>query len=431
MGLIGLIGLIGVAFATSETDIVYPVAGLGGCTDKISCFSHCDNPANLDACLAFAEKHNLMPEEDLEFARAMGNRPGPGGCVGRQCEAYCDVADGKRMIECMEFVLNTPEIRATLPEEDLEEMPKVLAALKTGATLPPACQGKGRNCKDVCKNPSGPEVAEQCFAFAEEAGLLPPEFASNPAMKQMALKMMTEGGPGGCRGPDCQGVCEKNPGECLAWMEEQGFDPIAVIPEGAKEQIKQGLQMMKQGLAMAPPSARTCIEEALAPTGVTLADLESGNIKAMMKVGPDMEDIMQDCITGAFGGGGGFGPPAGFADEDEDEDEEEGFGPVGGSMPDPALIQRCMALLQNPEVMSGAVPPDPRCVELAQKFGINIPMPGAGFGPPGAGGPQGDFEHPPGQSFGFDDEEEEEPLAIYGNNLTARVLDTIADLLGF
>ncbi len=41
-------------------NISYPVAELGSCADKTACKTYCDKPANIDACLSFAEKNNLM-----------------------------------------------------------------------------------------------------------------------------------------------------------------------------------------------------------------------------------------------------------------------------------------------------------------------------------------------------------------------------------
>src|SRR3989344_2993157 len=79
----------GIALAQENT-ITFPVAELGGCESKEACHAYCENPANHEACISFAEAHGLMSEEEIAIARKIGTQTGPGGCVGLQCKAYCD-----------------------------------------------------------------------------------------------------------------------------------------------------------------------------------------------------------------------------------------------------------------------------------------------------------------------------------------------------
>lgn len=331
--IVGTIGLLSViVFASSKDDIVYPAMELGGCVNEKECRIYCGDHRHADLCLNFAEKHSLMSSEEIKIARAMSNTTGPGGCRGEMCRDHCGSGDEVRMIECMEFALNNPAIRDSLPEEDIEEMPKVLKALKAGVKMPGGCQNK-EQCEKLCKNPSGREVALQCFNFAKTAGFIP-----DNVPEEVVLTMMLEGGPGGCRGEDCEEVCEEDHQICLAWMEKQGIDPLTVIPPEAKEQMIQGLQMMKQMLAMAPQSVKQCLNDKLAPYG-GLAPIEAGDLRAMMRVGEGMRDLVEDCFSSGFGGmmngmmGGMMGGFGGELEEGERAyglEDEEGDDDYGG-----------------------------------------------------------------------------------------------------
>ena len=46
--------------ASSKDDIVHPVAQLGNCKSETECRLYCDNPENMELCLVFAKKHNLI-----------------------------------------------------------------------------------------------------------------------------------------------------------------------------------------------------------------------------------------------------------------------------------------------------------------------------------------------------------------------------------
>jgi hypothetical protein len=352
IGLGGLLSLL--VFASSKDDIVYPVAELGGCKNEKECRAYCSDFQRADVCLSFAERHNLMSSREIKIARAMSNAVGPGGCRGEECRDYCESGDENKMIQCMEFALNNPEIRDSLPEEDIEEMPQVLKALKAGAKMPEGCQSR-EQCEKLCKNSPSRDVALQCFNFAKTAGFIPDDVP-----EAMVLTMMLEGGPNGCRGEDCEEVCEEEPQMCIAWMEKHGIDPMTMIPPEAKEQMTQGLQMMKQMLAMAPPSVKQCINDKLAPYG-GLAPIEAGDMKVMMRVGEGMRDMVEDC----FGSGMPSSSPMmveGDYDEDDyygddygDYDEEEipnlpaDFKIPGGCADMQCAVQYCASHFQDPD----------------------------------------------------------------------------------
>ena len=74
---VGMILIAGVAFAQEDT-ITFPIPELGGCTSKEACHTYCEDPANTQACITFAEKNNLMSTEEAKMARKIGNEKGPG-----------------------------------------------------------------------------------------------------------------------------------------------------------------------------------------------------------------------------------------------------------------------------------------------------------------------------------------------------------------
>ncbi len=273
-----------VVLAQDLSSITYPVAELGNCQNQEECEAYCDNPDNMAPCLDFAEEHNLLPAEEIEMGRKMlqlGQTSGPGGCQGHEeCEAYCDNFD--HLEECLNFAKQ----HDMLPPDELAEVEKVLAAIKRGIR-PPPCHGK-TECDIYCAKP---ENMEECMIFAEAAGLIPPEEIEEvrkvlQAIKQgatpppcagkeecdiyceehilecvdfaVAAGFMTEEealmvkktggkGPGGCKGEEeCEAYCD-NPDhmeECIKFALEYGFM--------TQEEADQALKMLEAGLTGGP-----------------------------------------------------------------------------------------------------------------------------------------------------------------------------------
>ena len=78
----------------STSNIVYPIVELGSCKDQGDCANFCSVPANMVACVNYAEKNNLLAGEDLRISKAVVKRIAdgttPGGCKSKaECEAYC------------------------------------------------------------------------------------------------------------------------------------------------------------------------------------------------------------------------------------------------------------------------------------------------------------------------------------------------------
>lgn len=181
--------MTGPVSAQIAPEISYPVAELGKCADKTACKVYCDKSENVDACLSFAEKNNLMSGEEIKVAKNFKKTgmTGPGGCKGKnECKTYCSNPD--HMDECVTFA----EKNGMMSGEQLNEAKKVKAAIAKGIK-PPACGGK-ETCDAYC---SSSEHVEECVTFGEAAGII---------SKEKADKIKSgKGGKGQGQGGDRQG----------------------------------------------------------------------------------------------------------------------------------------------------------------------------------------------------------------------------------
>ncbi|MBI4087168.1 hypothetical protein HY416_04310 [Candidatus Kaiserbacteria bacterium] len=333
--------LITAAYAQSPDDIIYPIGALGNCESKEACRAYCDIAEHHAACQAFAEKHNLDDESGDKFDMAVKDG-GPGGCAAGAadprdaCRQYCDSMDHMR--ECVAYA----ESHDLMDETELAEAHRVIAALDRGATLPPGCTNEER-CHELCEAPPDVATARQCFAFAEAAGLLPPdvdrekaemmfkaieegrapfktpkefEQCENPSSDEIMQKCIDFGlengflsdeeaemvkktggkGPGGCRGKEqCEAYCSTHQDECFAFGVEHGM----IKPED-REMMKEGIHRFKEGFAKAPPEVKECLEESLGAD--TLDQMLSGATMPTEELGQKM----RACFENHFGEEGGM-----------------------------------------------------------------------------------------------------------------------------
>lgn len=228
------------AWAETPSDIQYPVAELGGCTSESSCKTYCDKPDNMTACLDFAQKYNLMSQDEISTAKkfAAAGGKGPGGCTGKDsCEAYCN--DTSHMEECIAFA----EKNDLIPANELADAKKVREAMKRGLK-PPACTNK-KSCDSYCE---APEHMEECITFASEAGLMPDEEKTNAQKMLAAIKRGVKPLP--CKGKDeCEAFCQQptNMETCITFASEAGF-----MSEQEKADSQKMLGAIKKGV-MPPP----------------------------------------------------------------------------------------------------------------------------------------------------------------------------------
>lgn len=222
--------------SASLENIVYPVAQLGNCASQEECFAYCNEPANYDVCIAFADENDLLAEEEIQEYQQMQDaleQGGPGGCSSEdECEAYC--SDVAHMQECISFA----QEQGLMSSEELEEAQQVLAALEAGYSLPGGCSSE-ETCEAYC---SDVVHMQECLTFAQAAGFMTQEEAQEAA--QMIELMQSGSTPGGCTSEDeCRSYCEdeSHMDECLNFAVEAG-----VLTQEEVEQIKaMGMEPME------------------------------------------------------------------------------------------------------------------------------------------------------------------------------------------
>lgn len=231
-----------VAQALTEADVVFPIAELGNCQDKDECKIYCDESENLDACINFAERYNLMPTEEIRQARKFGQiGVGPGGCTDKNsCDTYCN--DITHMDECISFA----EAHGLMSREELKEAKKVQAAVARGIIPPAGCNTK-ESCDIYC---SDPEHMEECIEFAVSAGLMLQDELEE-AKKVLAVIKKGVKQPACYSKEECDIYCSE-PGhmeECMEFAVAAGF----MSPDEAEENKKM-FKAIEKGIK--PPACR-------------------------------------------------------------------------------------------------------------------------------------------------------------------------------
>lgn len=367
--------LSGTAYAKSIFDIEYPIAELGGCADKKACKAYCDVSENQDVCDNFAAAYGVGKakerQQDRDTRKDVALKDGgPGNCASgaddpiKSCHAYCDSAEN--MNECVAY----GKSRGLLKGEELDEAEKVVKALASGIALPEGCTN-GESCKQMCEEPKNVGVARACFAFAEKAGLLPPDI--DRAQAEKIFRLMEEGkapfkspkdfkkcenpendeimekcikfgeenglipqkdlemikktggkGPGGCRGKtQCEVYCADHQEVCMKFAEEHDL----ISPED-KARMEEGMLRFKEEISRMPAEVKQCLDGAVGSE--SLEQLIAGKQNPTREFG----DTMRNCFESVFGKPdeqnmreGGFGKP------DEQNMREGGFGPREGEFP--------------------------------------------------------------------------------------------------
>ena len=240
-----LVGFIVISLALAGSavwaqSIQYPVKELGDCENETACKSYCDKSENIESCVNFAEKNNLMSKEEIGLAKkfmAVGGK-GPGGCSGKdECEAYCNNID--HIDECISF----GEENNLIPPEELEEAKKVQAAIKRGIKPPPC--GNKKQCDIYCEES---EHMEECVAFGIEAGFIQGKELEDVQKMLAAVKRGIKPPP--CKGKEaCDAYCSSpdNMEVCMTFAIEAGF-----MSENEKADSQKMLQALKKGVKPPP-----------------------------------------------------------------------------------------------------------------------------------------------------------------------------------
>lgn len=88
-----VLGAAWAVFAFAAGGIEFPVRELGDCADAKACRAYCDQPDNMEACAAFAERHRMADAQASERAGRLAaalKSGGPGKCTTASwCQAYC------------------------------------------------------------------------------------------------------------------------------------------------------------------------------------------------------------------------------------------------------------------------------------------------------------------------------------------------------
>lgn len=405
--LIGLgIGAGYMVLATSEDDIVYPVAELGGCVNESACRAYCEGLDHIDACLDFAEKHNLLSDEEIDRAREfvdIGGR-GPGACTSQDaCEAYCE--DVSHIEECLAFA----EKHGFITDEELQEARRVAKALQEGAQLPGGCRSKDA-CEAYCEDPSH---MRECLAFAESAGFIPPD---ELAEAKQVLAALESGArlPGGCRGKEaCEAYCEdpSHITECFEFAVAAGFIPPEEVEHARKIMPLMAAGEMPGGCRSKEQCEAYCSQEGNMEECITFFE-KAGVISA--------EELEMFRKTGGKGPGGcqgreqcesfcndpanqeacfAFAKEHGLIPEEELEHMQEGLTRFHeGFQQAPPEVAQCLKEKVGEEVLAeieaGTFMPNPQLGEQMRTCFVEFMPPGlpGGFAP----GQEGGFSGPGG-----------------------------------
>ncbi len=288
----------------ASAGIVFPIKELGNCEDKKACKAYCDDPSNIESCIAFAEKKGLMKSEEAEkakkFSKAIRDKNGPGQCDSpKACEAYCENLD--HMDECMDFAK-----KQGVEGKHIESGRKMQEFLKKGGTTPGSCKSRGE-CEAYCSDFTH---AEECLAFAEAAGIdhdINEESNNTAPLPREGIRKFIELSkkgetPGACQSKQaCEAYCSSSDHfeECRAFGEKLGFSPPQMSGNG------------NQSRPAGPggcDSAQSCSDFCSAPENIQTC-LQFSKNHGLEKRIKSFSDVQERFEKGEFNEGRFFGGP--------------------------------------------------------------------------------------------------------------------------
>ena len=174
-------------------DIKFPISELGNCGSMEECKSYCDEPANARVCFEWAKNQGLVKEpprsEDKFQKKAeefLTENAGPGGCSSfESCDSYCGRPENNE--ECFRFAKE----HGLMPPEELKRVERETEK-RAG---PGGCRSR-EECDAFCRNPDN---AETCLNFAVERGDLDQEEADFMMQRMREHERFSKESP---RGPE-------------------------------------------------------------------------------------------------------------------------------------------------------------------------------------------------------------------------------------
>lgn len=252
----------------------------GGCKSKNECEVFCSDSANMEQCVAFAEKSGMLSGKELEEAKRVmpfiAKGETPGACKTKaDCEKYC--ADSSHTMECVTFA----EKAGFISKEDAD------MARKTGGKGPGGCTSK-ESCDTFC---NAKENQDSCFAFATEHGLIKPEELQSIKEGMSRLRM----GLGQFPGEVVQCLKDKLGADAVGKIESGQLAPNKELGDTIKncfEEFKPKMQAkIQEGLKFAPPEVLSCLNSALTPE--EFQKMKEGSIDS-----PEKGDKVKTCFEG-------------------------------------------------------------------------------------------------------------------------------------
>lgn len=216
VALLGLLFLIIPVFAQSDQEIAkkygitFPIAELGNCTSVTSCKTFCDDPKNHQSCTNFAKKHKLSSDssktsqksddEILKLAKVEL------GCTSHDaCMDFCEREEN--MEKCIDFAA-----RHNLME-DASQMKQRMTTVKNLL----GC-GSMKSCMDFCNNPTN---MQKCMEVFKQAGFPVEASYSGPGgcNSEESCRLYCEKNPKECGGGNFQAEppevwCSKVASDC-------------------------------------------------------------------------------------------------------------------------------------------------------------------------------------------------------------------------
>ncbi len=220
--------------------------GPGGCIGE-QCRAYCSDQAHQDECFTFAKKHGLVSEREFdkmrkneELSKKVKEFGGPGGCKEKQeCSAYCN--NPANVEACLAFAVEhggfNPEEAKGMLKKFLQESTQ--ARGEFGPSHKPVRTGTGgflgsgnlqgvpqANVGDFRDRPSSDEQFEQQFEQRFQKFEQFREFEGKFRRPEFQKGSMS--GPGGCRGPEeCMKYCSDpaHKEECQGSRLQQGTVP--------------------------------------------------------------------------------------------------------------------------------------------------------------------------------------------------------------